>query len=223
MKVLIFIFFLSLGYSQWSSFHLSGLDIETKETKLLFRYAGLGSTNQPLTSINGLKRVSIGFSLNKGFSNTVLMPLINGQLKVSWNLALRGRMSNYSTKAGTVQLYGWGMKFVPGSKNMPSKWKLLFDLGNFNSFRQFKSNTIQFLAIRSTTLKRFPINIGLGANIINISQNHLSNTLIPNKLKLQSNFINIGTTLNLLSYKIKPQLWLGMDYNLFSISFVETF
>ena len=118
---------------------MSGLDIETKETKLLFRYAGLGSTNQPLTSINGLKRVSIGFSLNKGFSNSGLMPLINGQLKVSWNLALRGRMSNYSTKAGTVQLYGWGMKFVPGSKNTPSKWKLLFDLGNFNSFRQFKS------------------------------------------------------------------------------------
>ena len=118
----IFIFFLSLGYSQWSSFHLSGLGIETKETKLLFRYAGLGSTNQPLTSINGLKRVSIGFSLNKGFSNTGFMHLINGQLKVSWNLALRGRMSHYSTKAGTVQLYGWVMKFVRVSKNMHSKW-----------------------------------------------------------------------------------------------------
>ena len=223
MKSIIFILLFSFSYSQWSSFKLSDLDIDTKETKLLFRYAGLASTNQPLTSINGLKRVSVGLSLNKGFSNSGLMPLIHGQLKVSWNLTLRGRISNYTTNAGTVQLYGWGMKYVPGNRNMPSKWKLLFDSGNFNSFGQFKANTMQFLTIRSFKWKEFPINIGFGANIINISQNHLSKTIIPNKLKIQSNFINIGTTLNLLGSKIKPQIWLGMDYNLFSIGFVETF
>ena len=59
--------------------------------------------------------------------------------------------------------------------------------------------------------------------MINATQNVLSETQIPIKSKLQSNFINIGTTINLFSFIIKPQIWLGLDYNLFSISFVETF
>ena len=223
MKYIIFIFSLSLSYSQWSSFKLSDLDNANKATKSLYRYAGFVSTNQPSTSINGLKRISLGLSLNKGFSNSGLIPMLNGQVKVSWNLALRGRMANYSTKAGTIQLYGWGVKFTPGNKNMPSQWKLLFDSGTFTSFRQFKSNTIQFLAMRSFAWNVLPFDIGLGSNMINATQNVLSEAEIPIKSKLQSNFINIGTTFNLFSFKVEPQIWFGMDYNLFSISFVETF
>ena len=115
------------------------------------------------------------------------------------------------------------MKFTPGNKNMPSQWKLLFDSGTFTSFRQFKSNTIQFLAMRSFAWNVLPFDIGLGSNMINATQNVLSETQIPIKSKLQSNFITIGTTFNLFSFKVQPQIWFGMDYNLFSISFVETF
>ena len=77
--------------------------------------------------------------------------------------------------------------------------------------------------MKSFTLNKYPLDVGLGANIVNTTQNVISDLQLPIKSNLQSNFINIGTTLNLFSFKIKPQVWLGMDYNLFSISFTETF
>ena len=223
MKYFIFIILFSSSYGQWASFNLSELKNIDKEPDLLYRYSGFISANQPSASIKGLKRISLGLSLNKGLPNSGLLPMLSGQIKVSWNLALRGRMVNYSTKNGTIQLYGWGIKFNPGKKNTPSKWKLLYDSGTFTSFDQFKSNTIQLLAMKSFTLNKYPLDIGLGANIVNTTQNVISDLQLPVKSNLQSNFINIGTTLNLFSFKIKPQVWLGMDYNLFSISFTETF
>ena len=223
MKYFIFIILFSSSYGQWASFNLSELKNLDKEPDLLYRYSGFISANQPSASIKGLKRISLGLSLNKGLQNSGLLPMLSGQIKVSWNLALRGRIVNYSTKNGTIQLYGWGIKFNPGKKNTPSKWKLLYDSGTFTSFDQFKSNTIQLLAMKSFTLNKYPLELGLGANIVNTTQNVISDLQLPIKSNLQSNFINIGTTLNLFSFKIKPQVWLGMDYNLFSISFTETF
>ena len=223
MKYFIFIILFSSSYGQWASFNLSELKNLDKEPDLLYRYSGFISANQPSASIKGLKRISLGLSLNKGLQNSGLLPMLSGQIKVSWNLALRGRIVNYSTKNGTIQLYGWGIKFNPGKKNTPSKWKLLYDSGTFTSFDQFKSNTIQLLAMKSFTLNKYPLDVGLGANIVNTTQNVISDLQLPIKSNLQSNFINIGTTLNLFSFKIKPQVWLGMDYNLFSISFIETF
>ena len=171
MKYFFFIISLSFSYGQWSSFNLLELVNINKESNLLYRYSGFVSTNQPDASINGLKRISVGLSLNKGLPNSGLSPMLSGQLKVSWNLALRGRMVNYSTKNGTIQLYGWGIKFNPGNKNLPSKWKLLYDSGTFTSFNQFKSNTIQLLAMRSFKLNKHVLDIGLGANIVNTTQN----------------------------------------------------
>ena len=98
MKYFFFIILLSSSYGQWSSFNLSELRNINKESDLLYRYSGFVSTNQPSASINGLKRISLGLSLNKGLSNSGLLPMLSGQLKVSWNLALRGRMVNYSAK-----------------------------------------------------------------------------------------------------------------------------
>ena len=223
MKYFFFIISLSFSYGQWSSFNLLELVNINKESNLLYRYSGFVSTNQPDASINGLKRISVGLSLNKGLPNSGLLPMLSGELKVSWNLALRGRMVNYSTKNGTIQLYGWGIKFNPGTKNSPSKWKLLYDSGTFTSFNQFKSSTIQFLAMRSFKLNKHVLDIGLGANIVNSTQNIISDLELPIRSKLQSNFINLGTTINLFNLRMKPQIWFGMDYNLFSISFTETF
>ena len=223
MKYFFFIISLSFSYGQWSSFNLLELVNINKESNLLYRYSGFVSTNQPDASINGLKRISVGLSLNKGLPNSGLLPMLSGQLKVSWNLALRGRMVNYSTKNGTIQLYGWGIKFNPGNKNLPSKWKLLYDSGTFTSFNQFKSNTIQLLAMRSFKLNKHVLDIGLGANIVNSTQNIISDLELPIQSKLQSNFINLGTTINLFNLRMKPQILFGMDYNLFSISFIETF
>ena len=223
MKYFFFIISLSFSYGQWSSFNLLELVNINKESNLLYRYSGFVSTNQTDASINGLKRISVGLSLNKGLPNSGLLPMLSGQLKVSWNLALRGRMVNYSTKNGTIQLYGWGIKFNPGNKNLPSKWKLLYDSGTFTSFNQFKSNTIQLLAMRSFKLNKHVLDIGLGANIVNSTQNIISDLELPIRSKLQSNFINLGTTINLFNLRMKPQILFGMDYNLFSISFIETF
>jgi hypothetical protein len=77
--------------------------------------------------------------------------------------------------------------------------------------------------MRSFTLNKYTFDIGLGANIVKTTQNIISELQLPLKSNLQSNFISIATTLNLFSFKIEPQILLSMDYNLFSISFIETF
>ena len=66
MKYFIFIILFSSSYGQWASFNLSELKNIDKESDLLYRYSGFISANQPSASINGLKRISLGLSLNKG-------------------------------------------------------------------------------------------------------------------------------------------------------------
>ena len=104
MRCIIFLFIVSLIFGQWSSFQLSSLKDVNKESRTLFRYGGLMATNQPLLEINGKKRIALGGSLNKGLSNSGIIPLVHGQIKVSWNLTFRGRMASYSAKEGAVQL-----------------------------------------------------------------------------------------------------------------------
>jgi len=223
MRCIIFLFIVSLTFGQWSSFQLSSLKDINKESRTLFRYGGLMATNQPLLEINGKKRIALGGSLNKGLSNSGIIPLIHGQIKVSWNLTFRGRMASYSSKEGAVQLYGWGFSLRPGKQEALSKWIILFDAGNLTSYNQFKLTAIQAMGVRSLVWKKIPTHIGFGINIINPNQYALTDNEIIVKSKIQSNFIYVGTTFNLFGFKTIPQLWAGSDYNLISISIVDTF
>lgn len=223
MKYITFLFFISFTYSQWSSFKLSNLESDNKQNLLLYRYGGIVSTIQPYQEIKGLNRVSLGFSINKGLLNSGMIPIIQGQIKASWNLSFRVRMANYSEKESSTQLYGWGLSLQFGKKNQPSKWKILFDSGTFNSFDQFKLNSIQSIVIRSFNLRNVPMYIGIGTNItgrILQGKNEVKNS---SKIKLQSNLINIGGSFHFFRFRAIPQLWFGMDYNLISISFVSSF
>jgi len=77
--------------------------------------------------------------------------------------------------------------------------------------------------VHSLVWKKIPTHIGFGINIINPNQYALTDNEIIVKSKIQSNFIYVGTTFNLFGFKTIPQLWAGSDYNLISISIVDTF
>ena len=93
MRVVSFIFFVSVSLGQWTSFKLDQLSDYSKESTTLFRQAGFAATHHYPMQINGEDRIIYGGSMIKGNSINGFLPTLQGQLKVSWNLYLKGRMT----------------------------------------------------------------------------------------------------------------------------------
>ena len=117
MRSATFIFFLSISFGQWTTFKLDELSDLTKDSPALFRSAGFATTHNYPMDITDDNRIAIGASVLKGLSTNGFLPAIQGQMKVSWNLSIRGRMAAYSAKEGAVQMYGWGLSLRPGKED----------------------------------------------------------------------------------------------------------
>ncbi len=223
MRRIIILCLVTQAFGQWTSFSLSGLISHDNKSEQLYRYGGLTTTHQSALDIPKDRRIAIGATINKGFSNAGMVPIIHGDIKVSWNLTLRGRMASYGGNEGAVQLYGWGMSLTPGKENEPSKWKVLLDAGRLNAHNQLYLTGLQIMGKRSVEWRGFPIQIGLGMNKVDVNPFGMVEEGSPSKVKLQTNFVNVGTSFNLFGLKAIPQLWIGANYNLISISVVNTF
>ena len=223
MRSVHFIFFLSISLGQWTTFKLDELSDLAKDSAALYRTAGFAIAHNYTIDIKGDNRIALGGSILKGLPTNGFLPSIQGQVKVSWNLALRGRMAAYSGKEGAVQMFGWGLSLRPGKEEEPSKWIVNFDAGRLNSHDELKVSAVQASAVREFVWNKFPINYGFGMNIsqadsyANAETNHLG------KKEIQTNFILIGTTAVFMGLAVKPQIWFGSQFAVFSISFVGTF
>ena len=223
MQRLVFLFLFSYSFAQWSSFSVSGMRSGNNKTQKLYQYGGMIATHQTSVEIPKDRRIAFGASFNKGLSNKGFTPLIHSKIKVSWNLSLRGRLIGYSAEEGTVQLYGWGLSLIPGKEDDRSNWVISFDSGRLNSHNQIKLTSYQFMGKRSLKWEKMTFQIGLGMNFTHVDQLGIMISEKPTRSKLQSNFVNIGTTLMISGLKVIPQLRINSDYNLISISIVDTF
>ena len=208
---------------QWTSFSLSGLTPGDKKSAQLYRYGGMTVAHHYTIGIPKDRRITIGATINKEFSNSGVIPIIHGEIKVSWNLALRGRMASYGANEGAVQLYGWGISLTPGKEDAPLKWTVLFDAGRLNAHNQLKLMSFQFMGRRSIDWKGIPIQIGLGMNMAKADPFGMLGNASPSRIKVQTNFLNVGTSFKLFGLNIIPQLWIGANYNLISMSIVDNF
>jgi len=223
MRRIVILCLVAQTFGQWSSFSLSGLNLGDIKSEQLYRYGGLTTAHQPTMEIPNERRIALGATMNKGFSNSGMIPIIHGEIKVSWNLSLRGRVASYGASEGVVQLYGWGMSLTPGKEDEPSKWTVLLDAGRLNAHDELYLTGLQFMGKRFVEWKGIPIQIGLGLNKVDVNPFGIAGEDSPSKVKLQTNFLNVGTSFNLFGLKAIPQLCIGANYNLISISIMDTF
>jgi len=167
MRVIPFIFFVSVSLGQWTNFKLDQLSDYSKESEALFRQAGFAATHHYPIEINKGNRIIYGWSIIKSSSSNGFLPTLHSQLKLTWNLYLKGRMAAYSSKEGAVQMYGWGLSFRPGKEDTPSNWIVNFNSGRLYSHDQVRVSALQVNVERKLNLNKFPIHLGVGMNLLN--------------------------------------------------------
>ncbi len=223
VKYISFIFILSISLGQWTTFQLDELSNSSKKSKTIFRTAGFAATHNFPVAITEKNRIAIGLSTLKGISANGFLPMINGNINVSWNLSLRGRMAAYSAEEGTIQAYGWGLSLNPSKDKEISKWIINLDSGKLNSNDALIVSSIQASATRQFNLNMFPVYVGFGLNILNANPKSLLDKKYQGKKEIQTNFINIGTKISIYGLSVIPQLWVGSQYSMVSVNIVNTF
>lgn len=217
MRYLVLICLVTQSFGQWTSF------FQEKRSSQLYQLGGMTVAHQHTLRIPKDRRIILGTTMNKGLTNTGIIPIVHGDIKLSWNLSLRGKMGNYSAKEGAVQLFGWGMSIKPGKEKNMSKWTLLFDAGQLYSHSQIKIMSIQFMGRRTVKLKGATFQIGLGINMAEGTPLSLVENELLSKIKIQTNFLNMGTSFKLFGLHVSPQIWTNANYNQISISIMDTF
>ena len=220
MRVISFIFFVSVSFGQWTSFKLDQLSDYSKESDALFRQAGFAATHHYTREINGGNRILYGWSIIKGSSSNGFFPTLQSQLKVSWNLYIKGRMTAYSGEEGAVQMYGWGLSFRPGKEDTPSNWIVNFNSGRLYSHDQVRVSALQVNVERKLNLKKIPIHLGIGMNILNANPYLQFEDSYMEKVEIQTNFINVGSSTTFFGMQLIPQIWLAPEYSMVSLTIV---
>ena len=223
MRFISFIFLISISTGQWTSFELDDLSDYSKDSESLYRTAGLSATHNFNIPINGDNRITYGGSLLKGISTNGILPILHSQIKVSWNMTLRGRMAEYSAKEGAIQMFGWGASLRLGKENEPSKWIINFDSGYLNSHDVVKVSSLQAMAVREIVLNNFPIYFGLGFNILKAVPYESEGIRYQGNKEIQTNLILIGTVISVLEFKVIPQIWFGPEFSMILLNLAGTF
>ena len=208
----ILLFSGSLLFSQWSSFELNNNINST------FKYGGLFATHNSPFEIKNDRRIAIISSLNKEVSNDGFSPSISTEIKISWNLSIRGKIANFSSNKRAIQMYGWGLTLKPGSIEEPSKWRILFDSGRINSNGHFQLSALNFSVIKFFSWKNHKLHSGFGTNIVNVLPYNSSDNY-----NSQTNHISFGLSTKLFGLMLSPQILLGSKINFISISIGDFF
>jgi hypothetical protein len=139
---------------------------------------------------------------------------------VSWNLYIKGRIAAYSGKEGAVQMYGWGLSFRPGKEDTPSNWIVNFNSGRLYSHDQVRVSALQVNVERKLNLKKFPIHLGFGMNILKANPYLQFEDSYMEKVEIQTNFINVGSSTTFFGMQLIPQIWLAPKYSMVSLTIV---
>ena len=220
MRVVPFIFFVSVSLGQWTNFKLDQLSDYSKESEALFRQAGFAATHHYPVEINKGNRIIYGWSIIKSSSSNGFLPTLHSQLKVSWNLYIKGIMAAYSGKEGAVQMYGWGLSFRPGKEDTPSNWIVNFNSGRLYSHDQVRVSALQVNVERKLNLKKLPIHLGFGMNILKANPYLQFEDSYMEKVEIQTNFINVGSSTTFFGMQLIPQIWLAPQYSMVSLTIV---
>ena len=150
-------------------------------------------------------------SVKKSFesANLNLIPVLLGSIKISWNLALTGRMSAFSNKNKAINIYGWGLSYKPGREDKISPWTFRANSGIYRSFNTIRSSSFSLSLSRNIYLKNFDILLGFSSNNVKGINYQDSQSIVSQNFKYNFNTIIFGTTIDFMGIKILP----SFNYN----------
>ena len=160
------------------------------------------------TEENGYKGLVISGD-GKNFSagaNLNMIPVLLGSIKISWNLALNGRMSAFSKENKAINIYGWGISYKPGKEDKISPWVFRANSGIYRSFNMIRSSSFSLSLSRDIYLKNFDILLGFSSNNVKGINYQDSQNIVSQNFKYNFNTIIFGTTVDFMGIKILPRI-----------------
>ena len=81
-------------------------------------------------------------------------------------------------------------------------------------------SALQVNVERKLNLKKLPIHLGFGMNILSADPYLQFEDNYMEKVEIQTNFINIGTSATFFGMQAIPQIWLASKYSMVSLTIV---
>ena len=183
------------------------------EEKAYVKNATIASTVSSHIIISNNKNIALaGFllSANKN-TNFNLSPVLLGSIKISWNLALTGRMSAFSNEKKAINIYGWGLSYKPGAEDKLSPWTIMANSGIYRSFNMIRSSSFSLSLSRNISMKNFDILLGFSSNNVKGMNYQDNQDIVPQNFKYNFNSIIFGTTVDFIGIKILPSINYNSD------------
>ena len=156
-------------------------------------------------------------------SNVGLTPVLVGNIRVSWNLDLIGRMSAHSNKENALNIYGWGLVYKPGKEETISPWTFGINSGVYRSYNTNRSSSLSLSILRSVSINNYGFALGVSTNNVKgINYNFEQKSDSQNFQYTFSNVI-IGTTINLMGIKLLPSYIYNSNQSMVSFGLQKEF
>ena len=179
------------------------------EEKAYVKNAAIASTVSSHIQIGNNKNIGLAsflISANES-ANLNLIPVLLGSIKISWNLALTGRMSAFSNKNKAINIYGWGLSYKPGREDKISPWTFRANSGIYRSFNTIRSSSFSLSLSRNIYLKNFDILLGFSSNNVKGINYQDSQSIVSQNFKYNFNTIIFGTTVEFMGIKFLPSFY----------------
>ncbi len=213
---------------QWLSFDLSEANSNNflKQTEPIIRSSVLSLGQPALMDLSETKRfgIAISFPLGWDVTNTsiqtnphVFLPIAEGQILVTNNLVLKGKMNLLSPKNESVNAAGYGMEYHEQT------WATSVSLGWLEGPTHLRVRSIDFNILWRRTLSEIPINFGIGHNNYRASFRNFDNEKIPSRRENAFTYFILGTRHHLKMFDINIQTQIHSKFIQINLQLLRSF
>ncbi len=213
---------------QWISFDLSeaNSNIFLKQTEPIVRSSVLALGQPTLMDLSETKRfgIAISFPLGWDVTNTsiqtnphVFLPMAEGQILVTNNLVLKGKMNLLSPQGESVNAAGYGMEYYEQT------WAASVSMGWLEGPSHLRVRMIDFSLLWRRTLSEIPINFGIGHNNYRASFRNFDDEKIPSNRENSLTYFILGTQYHLKMFDINLQTQIHYKFIQFNLQLLRSF
>jgi len=214
--------------SQWLSFDLSEADVVTfkKQVEPTIISVAISGGQSTMLNLTQNQRFGITFSIPMGWdlslssyeSNPLLNPLmLEGQVLVTENLVLIGKMNIFSNSKETINAAGYGCNFISDS------WATNISMGWLEGPTHLRVRYVDSSIIGKRTLAKVPILLGVGYNNYRGSIKGFDNIDIPKSIDNSISYLITGTELIIEGVNVELQVRLNSKFFQFNFTIFHLF
>ena len=226
--VIYFIAIMVPAFGQWQTFDLSEANsaIFIKQTEPILISSVLSLGQPTLMDLSETKRFGIVISFPLGWDVThtsiqtnphVFPPIAEGQILVSNNLVLKGKMNLLSPKDEPVNAAGYGVEYHEQT------WATSVSVGWLAGPTHLRVRTIGFSILWRRTLSEIPINFGIGHNNYRASFRNFDNEEIPSINENSLTYFVLATRYHLKMFDVNIQTQIHSKFVQLNIQLLRSF